>query len=173
MDFNGSFKCSPFFPKGCEVLIAKLAEQDPLFPTRIERWVSLAERGDAHARLNLAVIHYRAGNMLEFTELLRRIAEEGDPEAMARYATALVHGVGTIKNLSMALSWFSEAAKHGHVVGIYGCAFCYLNGEGVTKDIEVGLHFMKKAADLGYPQAVTYMKHPQTRALEARTHKWS
>ncbi len=173
MDAKDQLVEAPFFPKGCERVLARLTHQDPQFPPTLERWVSLAERGDPRAQINLAAIHYRAGNSLEAASLLRMAAEAGHSEAMARYATALLNGVGVIKDPTLALKWYGEAAKRRHVVGTYGFACCYLNGEGVLVDLAVGLHFMKKAAALGYPAAVTYMKNPRTRALDAKTPRWS
>lgn len=164
---------NPFYPKGCEGVVFKMAIQDPTFIQSLTKWVSQASQGETFALVQLAVIHRRGGQVLEAARLIKLAAEMGNAEAMARYAIMLVEGSGVVQDLPRAAHYYGEAARQSHPIGTYGLACCYLNGTGVPKDPAAGVHLMKTAAALGHPPAIAYMKKPWAKATDAKLPKWS
>lgn len=45
----------------------------------------------------------------------------------------------------------------GSAKGAYGMAFCYINGEGVDQNYELGLEYLEASAGLGYVTAIFHM----------------
>lgn len=56
-----------------------------------------------------------------------------------------------------AVGWFMLAANQGDTAGEFGLGSMYLKGEGVAKDPEKALHWIKRAFEKDYPNAVSVM----------------
>ena len=75
-------------------------------------WQPLAQKGDANAAYNLAVIHeYGDGvakNLPEAFKWYRTPAEKGDRESQSRLGTMYLNGEGTPKNEKDGWRWINE-----------------------------------------------------------------
>lgn len=61
------------------------------------------------------------------------------------------------ENPKKAFEYFLKAAEKDVEEGLYLTGLCYLNGDGIEKDIQKALDFLKKATDLGYDVSRTYL----------------
>jgi TPR repeat protein len=73
--------------------------------------------------------------------------------ACLKEAKQLQSGEGITPGNLRALSSFLEAANAGHPEGQYLVGECYLNGRGVDKNEELGLEWLRKAADADFEKA--------------------
>jgi len=75
-------------------------------------WQPLAQKGDANAAYNLAVIHEHgdgvAKNLTEALKWYRVAAEKGDRESQSRLGTMYLNGEGTAKNEKEGWRWINE-----------------------------------------------------------------
>lgn len=88
--------------------------------------------------------------------------------ALENYKMAAAHGnemamnqIGYIfsdewveADYAQAFFWFNEASKKNSDVGMYNLGMCYKNGWGVEVDAEIAAEWFKKAADMGYVEAM-------------------
>ena len=59
--------------------------------------------------------------------------------------------------------WYIRAARRGHLDASYELGFMYLLGEAGQKDVEQGLHWMKKAAEKGHQEATKVLINSYTK----------
>jgi TPR repeat protein len=75
-------------------------------------WTPLAQKGDANAAYNLAVIHEHgdgvAKSMPEALKRYRIAAEKGDRASQSRLGTMYLNGEGTAKNEKEGWRWINE-----------------------------------------------------------------
>jgi TPR repeat protein len=75
-------------------------------------WQPLAQKGDANAAYNLAVIHEHGDgmtkNLPEALKWYRVAAEKGDRESQSRLGTMYLNGEGTAKNEKEGWRWINE-----------------------------------------------------------------
>jgi TPR repeat protein len=75
-------------------------------------WAPLAQKGDANAAYNLAVIHEHgdgvARNLTEAQKWYRIAAEKGDRASQSRLGTMYLNGEGTAKNEKEGWRWINE-----------------------------------------------------------------
>lgn len=75
-------------------------------------WQPLAQKGDANAAYNLAVIHEHgdgvAKSLPEAFKWYRVAAEKGDRESQSRLGTMYLNGEGTAKNEKEGWRWINE-----------------------------------------------------------------
>ena len=62
--------------------------------------------------------------------------------------------------LTHAATFYTHAAKAGHAEGTFELAMCYLKGEGVARDKEAGMEFLRDAARLGHADAKRMVPPP-------------
>jgi len=106
-----------------------------------------------------------AGAFAEF----KRLADRGDPMASYWVADMYKAGLGTAKDASQAVVWFSRAAERGKNVfvgiGDYRMSVSvealltlgkmYREGDGVPKDVATSITWYRRAADEGHPLLAT------------------
>ena len=66
--------------------------------------------------------------------------------------------------LTHAATFYTHAAKAGHAEGTFELAMCYLKGEGVARDKEAGMEYLRDAARLGHADAQRMVPPPQAGA---------
>ena len=75
-------------------------------------WTPLAQKGDANAAYNLAVIHEHGDgvtkNLAEALKWYRIAAEKGDRASQSRLGTMYLNGEGTAKNEKEGWRWINE-----------------------------------------------------------------
>ena len=123
-----------------------------------------AERGDLKALLTLGKIHYQGAD-----------AGKDLAKALGYYEQALsvdIHnrlvlnqlgimyykGEGGDVDFRRAASLCERAANHGQAGCQYYLALMYMNGEGVTQDIDIGISWMKKSAAQDFPVAKNWLR---------------
>lgn len=67
---------------------------------------------------------------------------------------ALENGYSTTADASQAVEWYRKAAEQGLDSAQINLARCYLQGIGVTKDEQIGLHWLQVAINSGNSDAM-------------------
>lgn len=73
-------------------------------------------------------------------------ADQGDPEAMNDTALLLLEG----GEAEAALPWLRRAARAGHADAMHWLGRCYVSGDGVTADRDLGLDWLRRSAAAGH-----------------------
>ena len=87
-------------------------------------------------------------------------AEAGDMSAAVKIGLGYMNGKpGYQKDLKEAFYWFRKAADKLDRKGLHYAALCYLQGQGVKKNVAAGIQLMTMAASLqkGYGKSVHYI----------------
>jgi TPR repeat protein len=118
----------------------------------VRRWL-----GDGDIELRPLLEH--AGLDLDASEVEAvLLADAQDVEGCADLALIL-----SMRGLhSRAIEWIQRAADKGHPDAMHWLARAYLDGQGVERDVNVGLMWLAKSAALGHP-----ISQAQTSALLA------
>lgn len=114
---------------------------------------SQAEKGDAHAQLELAK-RFLTGIGVPVTPAIafhwfRKAAEQGLPEAEDQLGLCYFDGKGTTKDLAAGIPWFRKAANQGYVDAEYNLGLLYQNGLGVKPDLNKAANWYQRAAAKG------------------------
>lgn len=110
-----------------------------------------AELGNTKAMVNL-VSCYENGNgvpqdLNTAVKWLRQAVALGDSDAMFKLASWYEHGKGGLpKNLEKVACLLGQAAGSGHVRAKYKLGLMYINGEGVDKNLAIGISWLRQAA---------------------------
>jgi len=89
----------------------------------------------------------------EAVEILKKVAEEGYPEAQACYAACLMNASGVNPDPFAAVAWYRKAAEQQNPTAIYSLGVCYENGEGVDRNLDTALEWYRRAKDAGLEDA--------------------
>ena len=115
------------------VLAARLQAQPTLDELR-----ALAERGDAVAQFNLAVLYGSGGDVpqdwAEAARWLRRAADQGHAPGQSALGLVYREGLGVLRDDAQAVQWFRRAAAQGDANGQFLLANLYATGRGVRQD---------------------------------------
>lgn len=116
-----------------------------------------ASAGDGRAMLRLAQILGRVSppRPKAISDLLRRAAEAGEPQAMWLYASRLRAGTGVERDPAGALVWIERGAEAGHPDAQFLLASWLEIGhaETVPRDLPASLRWYLRAAGQGHPRA--------------------
>jgi TPR repeat protein len=86
-------------------------------------------------------------NPAEAVKVLRRNAEQGDPNAQYTLALAYDVGVGAQQDFTEAAAWYYKAAEQGHAAAQFNLGLLYASGRGVPQDfIQAHMWFNLAAA---------------------------
>jgi TPR repeat protein len=117
----------------------------------------LAEKGDARAQHNLAVMYdYGRGTPQDYTKALkwyRRAAGQGSPEAQHNLGLMYYYGQGVPQNYTEAARWYRRAANQGMSDSQVNLGIMYYNGQGVSQDYVLA-HMWLNIAASKYPASV-------------------
>jgi TPR repeat protein len=121
------------------------------------QFLALAERGDARAQFNLAML-YNTGrgveqNPLEAAKWFRRAAEQGEPTSQFNLGYMYKNGRGVPRDAREAAEWYLRAALQGVPDAQFNLAQMYARGDGVLKDEAKAVALYKPAAEQGYVMA--------------------
>ena len=134
------------------LLIDASGGSDALPPEKLRGVAELAEKGDTHAQIALALAYLRGDGVKEDPVLAARwseaAAERGEP--MAEYVLGTLYANGVHPDPVRAFHWYSAAAAQGHVKAMHNLAIAYLDGSGVRKDTSAAVMWFTKAAQQGY-----------------------
>jgi TPR repeat protein len=139
-------------------------------------WIErAAQRGNAEAQFVLGGFLYRgefgyAPDVHAAVRWLSRAAAHGNPLARLHVGSMLAsgevpaemvaslceeHGVGAATPpVELAAQLYARAAAQGHPTAEYAYGAALLSGEGVGRDVERGLHWLRRAAAQGADENV-------------------
>lgn len=104
---------------------------------RIKEAISLCERGD-----------FDAAN-----KIFKELADAGNREGMTYLAHSISYGYGFEPNFEKALPYYLKAAELQDRIAQYELGWIYMNGDGPEAEYEVGVKWMTKSAENGFPKA--------------------
>lgn len=96
---------------------------------------------------------FRAGDLVKAMALLKRAAEQNHPPAMARLGEFL----DLAEENEEAVRWFRKAVDLGSAAGEFGLGRMYAAGEGIEKNAEKAVYWIRRAAEKDYLPAVEMM----------------
>lgn len=138
------------------------------YPTALQLWRALADRGDADAQYNLGVMYNNGdGGPQNYAEALkwhRKAAAQGNGNAQFNLGRMYDYGQGLPQNYPEAAKWYRLAANQGVAVAQYKLGIMYHDGHGVPRDyVQAYMWFHVAAAQ--FPAS-----EPESRdgAIEAR-----
>jgi TPR repeat protein len=118
-------------------------------------WKRGAEYGEAHNMVLLGNLYRRSqfgvrADAREAHDWFLRAAKKGDAEGMIALGGLLLNGREPVaQDQAAAAQWFRKASESGYESGTILLAQCYLEGEGVGKDVQRGLAMLKGLAEKG------------------------
>lgn len=124
-----------------------------------------AAHGYVYAQLSLGCLLYwgvENGDYIKFdkteaVQWLRRAAEQGNVLAQVTLGRLLYwsveDGETSINRRIEAVKWFQKAAEKGSLEALRSLGECYINGEGVLKNKELGARMLEKAVECDDRQA--------------------
>ena len=86
---------------------------------------------------------------IQALEIFRKLAGNGDGEAMYYIGKCYSNGWGVDKDYDEALSWYKKSAQCNNSSGINALGYCYNFGQGVEKDDVKAVELYTKSAELG------------------------
>ncbi|UCH46595.1 MAG: sel1 repeat family protein [Betaproteobacteria bacterium] len=107
-------------------------------------------------------VAYSRGDIVDALQWYQKAAGMGDSYAQAR----LGYIYDMAEENEQAVIWYRKAAEQGDPVGQHGLAQMYLNGEGVTRDVEQALALMKKAAEQDNLPSIVLLARTYEKGLE-------
>lgn len=81
-------------------------------------------------------------------------AEKGNANAMLTLGTMYERGIGSPRNFTKALEWYTKAAAAGLGEGYYNVGVCYESGMGAAADAGRAFTNFEKSAELGLSQGL-------------------
>lgn len=91
---------------------------------------------------------------IQALEIFRKLAGNGDGEAMYYIGKCYSNGLGVDKDYDEALSWYKKSAQCNNSSGINALGYCYNFGQGVEKDDVKAVELYTKSAALGNSDAM-------------------
>jgi TPR repeat protein len=141
------FAIPPEDPAGHEAFLKKD------YATAYRIWKPLADRGDANAQYNLAILYERGlgirRDLSEAFTLCHLAAAQGLPQAEVEVGRMYARGWGTAQRYGEALQWFEKAAEQGDPDGQRNMGWLYDQGYGVARDYKIAAKWYQLAADHG------------------------
>ncbi len=81
--------------------------------------------------------------------LYRKAMNQGDKKAKHNLAMLLISEEGDLSDKPTGIQMLQELADEGETYSIYSLGGCYMNGNGVTQDIDKGLELYHTASNMG------------------------
>lgn len=108
----------------------------------------------AFAGLSEGLAAIKAKDYTTGLQQLAPLAEEGNSEAQHNLARLYAYGLGTPKDVSKALYWYTKAAQQGYAPAQFGLGLIYVNGDGIPKDDAEAVRWWRMAADQSNARAL-------------------
>jgi TPR repeat protein len=96
---------------------------------------------------------FQRGDYAAALQILRPLAEQGDPVAQAGLGAMYERGQGVPHDDAQAFAWFHKAADQGNVGGQDALGVMYRDGRGIAQDYAQAAAWFRKAADQGQADA--------------------
>lgn len=123
------------------------------YAAALSLWLPLAEKGDAHAQANVALLYLRGDGVAQDREAAarwyRRAAERGNTVAQDNLGVMYHRGHGVDQDDAKAAYWIGRAARAGDPAAQLHLGQLYAEGLGVAQDDAEAAHWWKEAAEQG------------------------
>ncbi len=96
---------------------------------------------------------YRRGHYTAALNLIKPLAQRGDPFAQFSLGVMYDDGRGMAQNYGLALKWYRRAAENGLADAQYAAGMSYAAGRGMKQDVVRAYVWLNLAAAGGYPDA--------------------
>jgi TPR repeat protein len=112
---------------------------------------------------------FKAKDYKKAAELMRPLAEKGDPYAQDALGFLYMGGLGVQQDFSEAARWFRKAAERGYANAQNNLGESYFNGTGVPKSDTKAVEWYRKAAEQGHPGGQNWKRQPRSVQFSPRT----
>ncbi|HWQ52805.1 MAG TPA: metallophosphoesterase [Bryobacteraceae bacterium] len=123
------------------------------YAAALENWLPIAEKGDANAQYNVALLYARGEGIPQdipkAAEWYRKAAEQGVAAAQYNLGVILANGQGVPQNITEARNWFEKAAAQDVAEAQDVLGYIYGAGQGVKQDFAEALKWYRRAAERG------------------------
>ena len=137
------------------------------FTAAYKQWKPIAERGDANAQYNLALLYERGqGVRRDLTQAAlwyRKSAEQGAAAAQCTLGNMYDLGEGVPKDYDEAMTWYRKAAGQGHAPAEVNLAILYYNAQGTKRDLVTAYAWLSRAAAAHEPRAAWLLRTTASR----------
>lgn len=130
--------------------------------------IKLAENGDANAQFKLGSCYYsgKHGVPINYEECVKWwtiAANNGDLSSQMNLGTIYAEGRIVTQNQKNAILWLEKAVAQGDSQAMYNLGLCFLPAPqgipGLNKDVQLGITYLKEAAEKGLPEAMFELAH--------------
>jgi TPR repeat protein len=116
-----------------------------LFEPSVENFIKAAEKGDAHAQLELGEMYYEGKEVIKDYDIAykwyKKAADQGDADAQYKLGCFYCDGIGPcVKDYKEAVQWFKKSAEQGNLASQVFLGTLYSMGIGVIQNY-VQAHF--------------------------------
>ncbi len=136
-------------PKKVEKEIAGDAVASLEYPEDVRGLLRLAERNDGQAQYKLGRKYYEGHevqkNLGKAFQWFRKAAGQGVVEA--QFCMGISHH-------EQAVKWFRKAARQGYPKAQFNLGMMYLDGRGVSRDVDEAIKWFRRASKQGHAKAV-------------------
>jgi len=108
---------------------------------------------DTPRDVEAAYAAFEKGSYEKTLEIVRPLAENGDPRAQSLLGRLYYRGRAVRQDQVEALKWFRRAADQGDAIAQFNLGVMYSEGQGVPQDNAESAKWYRLAADQGNPQA--------------------
>jgi TPR repeat protein len=128
---------------------------------------SVANSDDLRQRLSLLTpgsevvveVWRIAGEAGDLLQMLRRLADAGNGQAMHRLGRMYAGSIGTPRDDGEAARWFRRGAEAGNKHAAAALGVALLRGQGVAKDPAEGVRLLRVAAGQDQVEAMNWLGH--------------
>lgn len=139
-----------------DAAIDAVEKQD--FMTAYQTFKDLAEKGNAEAQYNLAILYRQGKGVMQDPKVaaqwFRKAADQGLASAQYYMGHLYDVGEGVEKNAGLAVEWYKKAAERGNPSAQTNLGVCYASGEGIKQDIILAYVWFSLAASQGVTTAL-------------------
>jgi len=124
---------------------------------------------ESHAKVNEAIVQFRAGNFKKAYELSIVEGHNGNPTAQNVIGTLYATGKGVKPNREKAAQWFLKASEQGSRSAQYKLGVMYSLGDGVSINAKKAKYWLQLSAEAGHKQAGDRLKFMEIKEIEDRS----
>lgn len=146
------YEAANIYRKGLEI--------EANYEKALELYEQNRKQGHKPSHHNSAIMHLKGqGVAAKNPEKAFALFKQIEDYLPSKFVIASLHryGQGTKKNPAKAFELFREIAEQ-NIIAQYHLGTMYINGEGTEVNKELGLIWIKRAAEEGYPEAMKYLK---------------
>lgn len=143
-------------PAKIDDALKAIEKQDYKAASRL--FMEMAEKGDAEAQYNLAIMYRQGKGVKQDTKLALKWFEKSAAQGLASAEYYLGHlydsGDGVPRDPVIAVGWYKKAAEKGNPLAQSNLGVAYASGEGVKQDIIKAYVWFSLAASQGLTAAL-------------------